>query len=135
MSEICCKWLAENTGHKNSPSGHRCITLSGYIFTTKACIDNQNKNLLNSNISSTSPHNMVNVVSLMAEIGSGVWGTPTNLNGFRVLASLLRQRRSTEVNQTLHNIWPYPGLVDCIYIFVGCCPETEFYQVQNSLCI
>jgi len=78
---------------------------------------------------------MVNVVSLMAEIGSGVWGTPTNLNGFRVLASLLRQRRSTEVNQTLHNIWPYPGLVDCIYIFVGCCPETEFYQVQNSLCI
>jgi len=25
----------------------------------------------------------------MAEIGSGVWGTPTNFNGFCVLAALL----------------------------------------------
>jgi len=32
-----------NTGHKNSPSGHHCTTLSGYIFTTKACIDNWKK--------------------------------------------------------------------------------------------
>jgi len=27
---------------------------------------------------------MVNFGPLAAEIGSGVWGTPTNLNGFRV---------------------------------------------------
>jgi len=38
---------------KNSPSGHHCTTLSGYIFATKAHIDNRKKNLLNSNIS---PH-------------------------------------------------------------------------------
>jgi len=31
---------------------------------------------------------MVNVGSLMAEIGSGIWGTPANFNGFRVLTSL-----------------------------------------------
>jgi len=35
---------------KNSPSGHHHTTLSGYIFATKACIDNRKK-LLNSNIS------------------------------------------------------------------------------------
>jgi len=33
---------------------------------------------------------------LAAEIGWQVWGTPANLNGFRVLASLLQRRRSLE---------------------------------------
>ena len=47
------------------------------------------KNLLSSHTSSTCPDNMVNVGLLTAEIVSGVWGTPTNFNGFRVLASLL----------------------------------------------
>jgi len=49
------------------------------------------------------------------------------------LASLLQQRRSLEVNQTLHDVWPSPALVHCIYIFRGSCPLTEFCQVQNSL--
>jgi len=31
------------TRRKNSPSGHHCTTLSGYIFATKACIDNRKK--------------------------------------------------------------------------------------------
>jgi len=39
---------------KNSPSWHHRTTLSGYIFATKARIDNQKK-LLNCNISSTCP--------------------------------------------------------------------------------
>ena len=47
------------------------------------------KNLLSSNTSCTCPDNMVNFGPLTAEIGSGVWGTPTNFNGFCVLAALL----------------------------------------------
>jgi len=47
------------------------------------------KNLLSSNTSSTCPDNMVNFGPLTAEIGSGVWGIPTNFNGFCVLAALL----------------------------------------------
>jgi len=47
------------------------------------------KNLLSSNTSSTCPDNMVNFGPVMAEIGSGVWGTPTNINGFCILAALL----------------------------------------------
>jgi len=35
------------------------------------------------------PYNMVNFGPLVAEIGSFVWGTPANFNGFRVLAALL----------------------------------------------
>jgi len=48
---------------KNSPSGHHRTTLSGYIFATKARIDNRKKNLLNSNISSSKPHTVVPGVS------------------------------------------------------------------------
>jgi len=47
------------------------------------------KNLLNSNTSSTCPRNMVNFGPLAADIGSGVCGTPANFNGFRILAALL----------------------------------------------
>jgi len=85
---MCCTWLTENTGRKKSPSGHHPTTLLGYIFATKACINNLKKNLLSSNISSTCAHNMVNFGPLAAEIVSGVWGTPGNFNGFRVLAAL-----------------------------------------------
>jgi len=132
-----CTRLAGNAGRKNhqkSPPVHHHTILSGYIFATKARIDNR-KNLLISNISSICPHNMVNFSQLAAEICSLVCGTPANFNGFRVLASLLQRRRATEANQTFHNVWPLPGLVDYIYIFGGCCSVTEFCQVQNSLCV
>ena len=62
-------------------------------------------------------------------------GHPSNFNGFRILASLLQCRRSTEANQTLHDVWLSPGLVHYVYIFGGSCPVTEFCQVQNSLCV
>jgi len=38
--------------------------------------------LLSINASCTYPRNMVNFGPLMAEIRSGVWGTPVNFNGF-----------------------------------------------------
>jgi len=74
--------------------------MSGYIFATKARIDNR-KNLLNSNASSTCPHNMVNFGLLAAEIGLLVWGTPANFNGFRLLAALLLGTLVVGVSQTL----------------------------------
>jgi len=44
---------------------------------------------------------MVNFGPLAAEIGSGVWGTPMNSNGFRVLAALLHGTPAVDVSQTL----------------------------------
>jgi len=76
---------------------------------------------------------MANFGPLAAEIGSGVWGTLANFNGFCILASLLQH--SPEANQTLHNVWPSPGLLHYVYIFRGSCPLTEFHHVQNSLCV
>ena len=95
-----CKCRTQKSCQKSS-SGHHRTTLSGYIFATKAGIDNRKKNLLNRNISSTCPHNMVNFGPLTAEIGSGVWGTPANFNGFRVLAALL-QSQTAALNRGRH---------------------------------
>ena len=89
MSEMCCTWLAENTGCKKLPFWRHRTTLSGYIFGTKARIDNRKKNLLNSNTSSTCPGNKVNFGLLTAEICWRVWCTPAKFSGFRVLVALL----------------------------------------------
>jgi len=86
--------------------------------------------LLNSNISSTCPHDMVNFSLLKAEIGWRAWGTPANFNGFHTLASLLHQRCSTDVNQTLHAVWPSPGLIHNIYIFGGSCLQRNFARCK-----
>ena len=72
-SETCSAQLAENTAHKNDAKNRHLGTVPqicrGYIFATKAYIDNR-KNLLSSNISSTCPHNMVNFGPQAAEIVS-----------------------------------------------------------------
>jgi len=93
--------------------------MSGHIFANKARFDNRKKVVKQQHFPTRS-HNMVILVNfgpLAAEIGLLVWGTPANFNGFRVLASyILQRRRSTEVNQTLHDVWPSPGLLHYIYI-------------------
>jgi len=58
------------------------------------------KNLLNSNTSSTCPNNMVNFGLLTSEIYWRVWGTPTNFNGFCVLEALLHGTLVVGVSQT-----------------------------------
>ena len=94
-SETYCTRLAANAGPKKSRSGHHCTTLLGYIFTTKARIDNRKKNLLNSNVSPTCPHNMVNFSPLAAEIGLPVYGIPANFSGFRILGSVTARQSSS----------------------------------------
>jgi len=44
------------------------------------------------------------------------WGHPSRFQRVSRLASLLQRPRSTEANQTLHDVWPYPELVHYIYI-------------------
>ena len=85
---------------KNSPSAHHPTTLSRYIFAIKVHIGNWKK-ILNSNISPTRPHNMMNFGPLVAEICLRVRGTPANFNGFRFLAALLQRTLVVGVSQTL----------------------------------
>jgi len=103
---------------KKSPKYRRMVTIAQLcrvISSQRRHASTIGKNILSRNISSTCPHNMVNFSLLAAEIVSIVWGTSANINGFRVLASLLQRRRSTEANQTLHSVWPSLGLVDYIH--------------------
>ena len=58
-------------------------------------------------------------------------GYPSKFQEVTRLASLLQRGRSTEANQTLHDVWPSPGLVHYIYIFGGSYPLMEFCQVQK----
>ena len=104
---------------KNLPSAQLCWAISLQLRHVSTI---RKKDLLNSTISSTCPHNMVNFSPLTAKTGWRVWGTPANFNGFPILDSLLQRRRSPEDNQTLHHVWPSPGLVRYIYIFHDSCP-------------
>jgi len=113
---------------KNSPSAHCVTTLSQQRHVSII-----SKNFLNSNISSTCPHIMVNFSPLTAEICWRVWGTPANFNRFRVLPLLLQRHRSPETNKTAHDVWPSPGMVHYVYIFGCSCLLKEFCAVQISL--
>jgi len=44
---------------------------------------------------------MANFGPLTAEIGSGIWGTPENFNGLRILAASLHGTQVVGVSQTL----------------------------------
>jgi len=68
------------------------ICAPSYNFVS---IDNRKKY-----ISSRCSHNIVNFGLLTAEIGSVVWGTPANFNGFHVLAALLHGSQVVGVSQT-----------------------------------
>jgi len=86
--------------NKNSPSGHYHTTLSGYILANKARIDNRKKLIKPQYILYMSSQ-YGELRSITAEIGSGVWGTPTYFNGFGVLAALLHGTLVVGVSQTL----------------------------------
>jgi len=47
---------------------------------------------------------MVNFGPLAAEIDPEVWGTPANLNGFRILAALLHGTLVMGISQTLWHL-------------------------------
>jgi len=111
---------------QKSPSGHHRTTLLGYIFVTKARIDNRKK-LVSSNMSSTCPHNMVNFGLLVAEIGWPVWGHPCKFQLFSRLGSVTARHLVVGVSQTLrqddHHIghWPtflvssfFPRLISAV---------------------
>ena len=111
-SETCCARLAENTARKKSPKSRHLATIAQLcraIPSQLRHVSTIGKKLLSSNISSTCPHNMVNFIVLAADIVSLVWGTPANINGFRVLASLLHQRTQRKLTKLITMLGPYVG--------------------------
>ena len=136
-SEMCCTRLAGNAGPKKDAkkwkSAHHRTTLSGYISATKTSIDNRKK-LLNSNISSTGRHNMMNVDPLTAETGCRVWAPQQISTGFGCwlrYCTDVAQRTSTKLCSMFGRL---PGWY-AIYTFSGALGHGEFCQVQHSPCV
>jgi len=91
------------------------------------------KNLLNSNNSSTCPHNMVNFGPLTAEIFWRVWGTLSQIStGFASwlpYCTNVAQRRSTKLCRMFGHLLGWCT----IYTFFGALPVTEFCQLQTKI--
>jgi len=109
-------WKRESTGHKKSSK----IRHLGTIAQLCRAVSSQLKHVSTIGKKLVKQQYLLHMSSeygpLSAEIVSpGVWGTPANFNLFHVLASLLQRRRWPEANQTLHDVWPSPGLVDYVY--------------------
>jgi len=96
--------LAGNTERKNDTKNRHLGTIAQLyraVSTQLRHVSTIGKNFLSSNTSSICPRNMVIFGPLTVQIGSGVWGTPANFNGFRVLAALLHGSLVVGVSQTL----------------------------------
>jgi len=81
---------------------HHHTNLSGYIFATKARIDNWKILVKQQYLLHMSPQ-YGELGPLMAEIDWRVWGTPSYFNGYRFLAALLHGTLVVGVSQTLRH--------------------------------
>ena len=99
--------LAENKYRtQNSPKNRHLGTIPQLCWAMSSQLRHvltigKKQNLLSSNTSCTCPDNMLNFGPLTAEIGSVIWGTPSNVHRFRILAALLQGTLVVGVSQTL----------------------------------
>ena len=85
---------------QKSPSTHHRTTLSSYVFTTLTYIDNREKILLNGNISSICPRNILNFGLLTAEMYWQFWAPQQISTGFASwlhYCSVVAQRKPTKL--------------------------------------
>jgi len=92
---VCCKRLAGNTGCKKIAILAPSHNFVGLYLRNKGMYQQSEKKLVKQQYF---PHFFG---PLVAEILSGVWGTPANFNGFRVLAALLHSTLVVGVSQAL----------------------------------
>jgi len=131
LHTVCWKKIQYAKSRQKSPSRHHRTTLSGYIFATKARIDNRKKPVKQQYLLHMSSQ-YGELGPLTAEIGWPVWGTPENFNGFRVLTALLHGTPVVGVSQTLrrwtegatyiqqgdHHVGHWPTF---LVVFILCC--------------
>jgi len=121
------KYRIQKLHTQKSPCALHRTKLSGYIFTTKACIDNRKKNIKQQYLLlMTSQYGELRPTNALDRMASS--GTPAHFNEFRVLA-LLVITALTSLNGGQPNFTRClapPGLVHCVYIYKGFCPLEEF---------
>ena len=91
-SEMCCKWLADNTGCKKSPKIRHLGTITQLCQAVSSQLRHVltiRKKLVKQQYLLHVPNNVAIFGPLVAEIIWLVWGTLANFNGFCVLVALL----------------------------------------------
>jgi len=122
-SETCCTQLAENTGHKKFP---KILHLGTIIAQLCRAISSQLNHISTVGKKLVKQQYLPHMSSQSGEL------RPTSgWDRFVSLASLLQRRCSMEANQTLHDVWPFPGLVHYIYIF-GALARCKIHFASNS---
>ena len=144
-SETCCTQLAENTECKKSPK----IRHLGLITQLCPALSSQlgmyrqsEKNLLSSDISSTSPHNMVNVGPQRLRYVRELRAPQQISTGFACwprYCTNVAQRRSTKLCtmfrrlQGCYTIYTFPRALAPNGIFFTCKKNSLYVQVLRSL--
>jgi len=132
---MCCTRLVKNTGRKNDAKNRHLSTIAQLCWAISSQarhVSTNEKNMLNSNISTTYPHNMANIGPLAAEIVSTVWSTPAYFNGFRVLLRYctdVAERRSTKLCTV------FGRLLGCYIIYLppdGIVPRAKIHFTSKS---
>ena len=119
---------------KNSPSAHHRTTLSGYIFATKACIDNRKKVVKQQYLL----HMSLQYGELHPTSGWDRFGSLGHFSKFQWLSRLCFVTIAALLTSG------QPNFARCLAVswdgtlyihFCGLLPLTEFCQVQSSLCV
>jgi len=139
--KMCCMRLTENAGHKKSPK----IRYLGTIAKLCRVISSQLRHKSAIGRKLLKQQYLLHVSSQYGELraqptsGWGQFGSLGHPSKFqwvsplRVLASLLQRCRSMEVNQTLHDVSPSPGLVHYIYIFGELLPPNTILKCAQFI--
>ena len=95
MLHVACWKYRTQKSRQKSPSGHHRANLSGYIFATKARIDNRKKLVKQQYVLQMFPQYGELRPTTAAEIGLPVWGTPATFNAFLRLGSVTALQSSS----------------------------------------
>jgi len=74
---------------------------------------------------------MVNFGEVTAQIGSGVWGTPGNFNGFRILAALLYGTQVVGVSKLCDVEQRAPPIFGRAAITLGIGPHSSYLSTPK----
>jgi len=150
---MCCTRLAGNAGLKKSPKICHLGTIAQLCWAISSQlrhISTTGKKLVKQRV-----FTMVNFGLLAAEIVTLVWGTPTNVNRFRILTALLHSTLVVGVRQTLwrwtegatyirqggHHVGHWPTFLVSMFFLVSFTAAPfrfvcyRSHNVPNSCCI
>jgi len=135
---MCCTWLTRNTGRKKSPKIRHLSTIAQLC----RAVDSQLKHVSTIGKKLVKPQYLLHMSSQCGKLrptnGWDWFGSLRHPSKFQRLSRLGFVTAATSLSGSQPNFaWCLTVSCTGIYIciFGGSCPLTEFWQLQNSLCV